>query len=115
MDAQTLLNTNIKDLLEWEAIPQEQQEAFLGHVVDLILARVARRIKDQLPEEEKAQYLALFSDSSLSSEEKRTEFLQAHVPNFGDLLLQEILLCKAAAAGKLEEFLSTRRDDKTQQ
>lgn len=93
MDPQKLLSADLITIFGMENAPQETKNAFLTKATHLVLAKVAARIEDELPAEKKSEFTALFS--AQGQEEDQMRFLDAHIPNFEELVVQEALLFKA--------------------
>lgn len=92
MDPQKLLSADLLTVFGLENATQETKDAFLTEATRLVLAKVAARIEDELPAEKKAEFTSLFS--APNSEEDQTRFLDAHVPDFEEMVVQETLLFK---------------------
>ncbi|MDP3772054.1 MAG: DUF5663 domain-containing protein [bacterium] len=108
MNTEDFLDASVLALVGLEMAPQEEQDAFLAEATRLILLRLAGRIKNELSEENGQEFEQVFGGEA--SGEERATFLETHVPDFENILLQEVLYFKAAllAAEGEEKSLSEK-------
>lgn len=101
MDPQKLLSADLLTIFGLENAPEDSKSTFLTEATHLVLAKVAERIESELPPEKKAEFTSLFSASD--HEEDQVRFLDAHVPDFEEIVVQETLLFKAMMQTVSEE------------
>jgi len=94
MNTAEFLDASVLALVGLETAPKEEQDAFLAEATRLILLRLAARIKNELPAEKHEEFSRVFGGGA--SGEERAAFLEANIPDFEEILLQEILYFKAA-------------------
>ena len=88
-------NTDILRAFGLENTPEEEQEKFFKIAGQAILTQLVRRIKQQLPEDQREEFFRLFEQPS--SDEEKKVFFETHVPNFKDLLFEEVTRFKREA------------------
>ena len=84
-----LFDENIIKLLGLETLPIEEKQVMLNKMSDLVWKRLILKIVDDLPED-KVKELG----SAESKPEELVDFITANVPNFEDLLKEEIVALK---------------------
>ena len=98
---------NIKDAAQLNIIaafglknaPPETQREFLEDTVSTILDRVVEKIKERLNYQERQEFTRVCRTDAPETE--RVAFLNAHVPDFEDLIIQETLIFKKDFAERL--------------
>ena len=95
MDSSFSFNTEILKIFDLENAPAEEREKFFQMAGQAILTQVVRRIEQQLPQDKREEFLGLFERPS--SDEEKTAFFKQHVPNFKELLLEEVTRFKREA------------------
>lgn len=98
MTIEEILNKNVFDTLDTTGVSEEEKKRFLEEATQLILVRVVERIEKELEPNLKEEFIALFTQEP--SEDRRTRFLEQHVPDFEAILLEEVLLFKDKAMNK---------------
>ena len=93
MDQDTLFLQ--KQLREFglENASEEERDAFFASAGQEILTEVARKIGVQLPEDKREEFFGLFERPS--TDEEKAAFFSAYVPNFKDLLVEEVARFKS--------------------
>lgn len=107
-DAQTALGADIVELFGLQDAPPDEQEKFLDAASETILAEVMRKIETQLSQDKREEFYALFEKPA--TDEERTAFFKQYVPDFKDILMEEIIRFKKEAlkrAGKSSEIDSS--------
>lgn len=78
-----------------EHAPEEEQKKIIDEFVAIAMERVATRIRAGLSNDLKKGFDELFN--APSPVEKRDAFLEQHVPNFAEMLFEEVLALKKKA------------------
>ena len=73
---------------------EEERELFFAAAGEAILTQVAKKIGVALPEDQQEEFFQLF-ERPTTDEEMRI-FFQTYVPNFRELLVEEVARFKAA-------------------
>ncbi|TSD05034.1 MAG: hypothetical protein Greene071436_17 [Parcubacteria group bacterium Greene0714_36] len=94
MDIPEGFNLDILKRFGLEHAPEKWDE-FFARAGEAIMIAVIRRVEKELPEEKAEEFLRLFEGTATDEEKK--SFLDAHIPNFGALMAQEIGRFRTAA------------------
>lgn len=97
MDIPEGFNLDILKVFGLEKSPEKWDEFFAG-ATEAIMLSVVRRVERELPEEKAEEFLRLF-EGAATDEEKKT-FLDAHVPRFKDIIVEEVARFQKAALKK---------------
>ena len=84
-----------------ENASEEERDAFFTSASQAILTEVARKIGEQLPEDKREEFFALFERPS--TDEEKATFFSAYVPHFKELLVEEVARFKSAAVAHARE------------
>ena len=95
MNHETLLQSNIVDILGLSRATKEEREREVGRAADIILESVIDRIEDGLSADKRSEFEYAFRDGT--TEEERQAFLDANVPNMEQIVLAETLRFKRVA------------------
>ncbi|MFA6536820.1 MAG: DUF5663 domain-containing protein [Patescibacteria group bacterium] len=94
-----LLSENIIALLGLESLPEEEKKALIDKMTDLVMKRVMLRLMNEM----KAEDSALMSEME-SRPEEVLAFIAEKVPNFDEIMKEEIVRVK-------EEMLSATEQE----
>ena len=89
MDNQNFLQANIIQDLGLDKLSAEEQAKALMEVGKIIFQRVILRVMDELSEEDKNEFDKLL-DEKMNDETAILNFLQSKLPNFNDLVNEEV-------------------------
>ncbi|TSC69358.1 MAG: hypothetical protein G01um101466_82 [Parcubacteria group bacterium Gr01-1014_66] len=89
-----LPNNDVLSYFDMADAPEEEQIAFLCKIIELILMRVASRVKEGLPPGQQQKFMELFARDA--SGEERARFLKDYVPTFEDIYMEEIMRFRVA-------------------
>ena len=103
MDIQDIAQSNILDAMGLSDASQEEQRAFIEGATKMIMDEVVDEIAKRLPDAEKEEFFRLFGGEGSADEDAKAAFLNAHVPDFEELLLQETYAFKAALTKVADE------------
>lgn len=96
-----LFNLNLFEAFSLEDISEPQRQEITEKASLLVLEEVVRRVSENMDSDARKIFFALFEDGA--SDEDRWKFLDEYVPNFEEILLEEILKFKAKALEFIEE------------
>ena len=95
MNFEKLAQSNIVETLGIADAPEEERKEVIEDATDVIMQSVMDRVMDGLTDEEWLDFERVFGEDA--SEEERAAFLEKHVPNLEEMLVQETLRYKALA------------------
>lgn len=92
---------NLLSLFELEEVPDEQKDAFLTLATQAVLTAVVMHIEKKLPKEKCEEFHNLFAMNT--SHEKKTVFLDTYVPDFKNIVVEEMERFKREAVAHAAE------------
>jgi hypothetical protein len=95
MNLQDPLATNILDTFGLKNAPPGEQDRFLDAAGEAVLTSLVKKIKNRLTGEKREEFFRLFE--APSSDEEKAAFFKTYVPNFKELLLEEVARFKKEA------------------
>lgn len=95
VDENTLFSDEILRAFNLHDAPDEAKAEFLQSASEAILTEVVKKIKAQLPEDKRSEFLQLFDRPT--NDEELAVFFKTHVPNFKELLVSELTRFKSEA------------------
>ncbi|MEK7560386.1 MAG: DUF5663 domain-containing protein [Patescibacteria group bacterium] len=97
-----VIQLNILNILGADKLPEEKRKQILADMTRMLLEQVVMRISDALPADKKEEFYRVFGGAPSSDDEKRA-FLRAHVSDFDEIVLQEVMAFKYAVAQFAED------------
>lgn len=94
MDLPEGFNLDILKAFGLENTPEKWDEFFAG-AAEAIMLSVVRRVEQGLPEERAEEFLRLFEGTA--TDEGKKAFLDAYIPNFKDIMFEEVARFREAA------------------
>lgn len=79
---------NLLSLFGMENASDEEKDAFLGAATQAVLTAVVGRIEQKLPADKAEAFHRLFDTNA--SDEDKAAFFTAHIPDFKDILMEEL-------------------------
>lgn len=101
MTLDEILNVDILDALGLSHASEGEKEKALDDAATFVLMHVIKRIRLELPMSKRDEFERILQPET--SNEERIAFLNAHVPDFEDMVLEEMLRFKAAMGMKEEK------------
>lgn len=95
MDQDSFFSDEILRVFGLHDAPEEERVAFLQSASETILTDVVRRIEAALPEDKKEEFFQLFEKPA--TDEEMAAFFKTYVPNFKELLVEELTRFKSKA------------------
>ncbi len=95
VDENTLFSDEILRAFNLHDAPEEKRAEFLQSASEAILTGVVKKIEAQLPEDKQNEFLQLFERPT--NDEELTAFFKTYVPNFKELLVEELTRFKSEA------------------
>lgn len=95
VDENTLFSDEILRAFGLHDAPDEAKAEFLQSASEAILTEVVKKIEAQLPEDRRNEFLQLFERPA--NDEELAMFFKTHVPNFKELLVEELTRFKREA------------------
>lgn len=89
---QEVLKANIFDLIGLKNISQEKKQDLLEKMMDVVSSRISLRIANEFSADVKKDFDKLLDNNP--SEEEVGKFLEEKVPNFADILAEEVSIFK---------------------
>ncbi|MAG44707.1 hypothetical protein CL633_02355 [bacterium] len=97
-----ILKQNIIKELGLEKLPDERKIALLDKMSELIQKRLILRVLEILQEDDKKELEKIMEQKS--APDKVGQFLQKKVPNFEEVIKEEIIKFKQEAKNRVEEL-----------
>jgi len=97
-----LVDINLLEAFGLGDASEEQKREFTEKSTEVILERVVRRVADAMAPDARDKFYALFKDGV--GDDERWGFIDKHIPNFEEIMLEELLKFKAEALEVAEEM-----------
>jgi len=92
---QELWELNLVKAFGLDSASEQEKKEFLDHTSQLVMQKVVERIEQELPEEKREEFLQVFEQPGV--QEEKVAFIKQNVPNFEEILLEEMLAFKEEA------------------
>ena len=102
---------NLLSLFGMDKASEGEKEEFLGAATHAVLTAVVGRIEEKLPADKAEEFHRLFETNA--SDAEKAVFFTAHIPDFKDLLLEELArfnreaIARGSARSSLDEAKKT--------
>jgi len=99
MDSKDFLQKNLIDELGLRDLPENKKQELIMRIGDLIQQNIVLRILGELNEADKEEFDKVLA---AKSPQKTLAFLQAKLPNFEEIIKEEISKFKESAIAKMQ-------------
>lgn len=87
---------NIIKILGIESLPDERKIEIVEMATDLVQKRLVARVLENLPAEEQEEFAQILG---VDDQQKLQDYMDKHVPNFADMLAEEVNKVKEELTG----------------